>query len=89
MPEDYLEFQGLLEEEAPFPDVSAKLPGVTLEEDEEGDFQVVTNNPEPAFEILAAAALENIGILAGEWIQAARAMVDAADAAGVIAVQPD
>jgi hypothetical protein len=43
------------------PEMSAKLPGMPLEEDEE-DFQVVTNKPAPDFEILAAAALENVGI---------------------------
>jgi hypothetical protein len=60
--EDNPEFQGLLEEEVPFPNVSAKLPGVILEEEEEGDYQVVTNKPKPEFETLAAAALENAGI---------------------------
>ena len=34
IPEDDSEFQGLLEEESPFPDVSAKLPGVYLKSDE-------------------------------------------------------
>ena len=38
IPEDDLHFQGLLEEdETPFPDISAELPGVPLEE-EEHDF---------------------------------------------------
>jgi hypothetical protein len=38
VPEDDLEFQGLLEDdEAPFPDISAELPGVPLE-DKEYDF---------------------------------------------------
>jgi hypothetical protein len=31
------EFQGLLEEEAPFPEMSAELPGVPLKEDPSGD----------------------------------------------------
>jgi hypothetical protein len=31
-------------------------------EDEEYDFQVVTDEPEPDFEELAAAALDNAGI---------------------------
>jgi hypothetical protein len=43
----------LLEEEASFPDVSVELPGVILEEEEEGDHQVVTNEPNPAFKTLA------------------------------------
>jgi hypothetical protein len=47
--EDGLEFQGLLEEEAPFPNVSAKLPEVILKEDEEEDYQVATNKPGPVF----------------------------------------
>ena len=34
VPEDDPEFQGLLEEEAPFPDISAQLPGVPLECDD-------------------------------------------------------
>ncbi len=50
IPEDDPEFQGLLEdEEAPFPDISAELPGVLLEEDI-SDFQVVTDKPKPYFE---------------------------------------
>ena len=45
VPEDALKFQGLLEDdEAPFPDISAELPGVPLE-DEEYDFEVVTDEP--------------------------------------------
>jgi hypothetical protein len=43
IPEDDPEFQGLLEEKAPFPNVSAELPGVILEGEEEGDYKVVTN----------------------------------------------
>ena len=56
-PEDDPKFQGLLEEEeAPFPKISAKIPGIPFEDDKD-KFQVVTNKPEPAFEDLAAAAL--------------------------------
>ncbi len=62
VPKDDPEFQGLLEEDAPFPDISAELPGVILEEEEEGDYQVVTNESKPAFETIAAVALENAGI---------------------------
>ncbi len=51
VPEDDPEFQGLLEEEALFPEMSAKLPGVPLEEDEK-DFQVVTNEPAPDIKLL-------------------------------------
>ncbi len=46
----------------------------------------MTNKPKPAFETLAATALENAGIDAGEWIWVARATADAVDATGVIAV---
>ncbi len=56
MLEDDPEFQGLLEEEAPFPEMSAELLGVPLKEDEE-DFQVVTKEPSPDFKTLAVAAL--------------------------------
>ena len=33
VPEDDLDFQGLLEEPAPYPNISRELPGVLLEED--------------------------------------------------------
>ncbi len=63
VPEDDLEFQGLLEneDEAPFPDVSAELPGVVLES-EERDFTPITDEPEEDFCDLARAALHNTGI---------------------------
>ncbi len=35
MPEDNPTFQALLKEEALFPDISAEIPGVPLEEEEE------------------------------------------------------
>jgi hypothetical protein len=67
VPEDDPEFQGLLEEEAPFPELSAQLPGVPLECDEEDEvFEVVTDKPEPDFDNLAAAALDNAGIDTGD-----------------------
>jgi hypothetical protein len=71
VPEDDPDFQGLLEEPVPYPDLSSELPGVTLE-DESVDLQVVTDEPEPDFAELAAAALNNPGIDAGERIQAAQ-----------------
>ena len=72
VPEDDPDFQGLLEEEpAPYPDLSSELPGVILE-DEDKNAQVVTDEPEPDFAELAAAALDNVGINAGEHIQAAQ-----------------
>jgi hypothetical protein len=65
VPEDDPDFQGLLEESAPYPDLSSDLPGVALE-DEDVDLQVVTDEPEPDFAELAAAALDNVGINAND-----------------------
>ena len=72
VPEDDLEFQGLLmnEDEAPFLDISAELPGVELES-EEHDFTPVTNEPEEDFCDLAEAALHNAGIDTNQRIRAA------------------
>ena len=67
--EDDPDFQGLLEEPAPYPDLSAELPGALLK-DEEADLQVVTDNPEPDFAELAATALDNAGIDANDCLQA-------------------
>ncbi len=53
VPEDDPEFQGLLEEEAPFPDIGIELPGVILEEEEEGDYQVVTDCHRPWLNAIA------------------------------------
>ena len=83
VPEDDSDFQGLLEEDkAPFPDISTELPGVTLEE-EEYDFQVVTDKPKPDFEDLADAALDNAGIGTADWLCAARVAKAAAAAAPI------
>ena len=72
VPEDDPEFQGLLEEPAPYPDVSAELPGVLLEDETaDMDLQVVTDDPEPDFAELAAAALDNAGINAASRLEAA------------------
>jgi hypothetical protein len=72
VPEDDPEFQGLLDdkEEAAYPEISAKLPGVELEE-EERDFTPVTDEPEADFCKLAGAALHNAGINADDCIRAA------------------
>ncbi len=81
VPEDDPNFQGLLEDDkAPFPDISAELPGVPLKE-EESDFQVMTDEPEPDFEDLAAAVLDNAGIDTAERLHAARVAAEAAAAA--------
>jgi hypothetical protein len=78
IPEYNSEFQRLLEdEEAPFPDISTELPEVLLEEDE-SNFQVVTNEPKLTFEDLAAAALESVGINIADQLRMARAAADAA-----------
>ncbi len=55
-----------------YPDISAELPGVELEDDEQ-DFQTVMADPEPEFQELAGAALHNAGIDAAGAIQQARA----------------
>ena len=60
VPEDDLDFQALLEEPVPYPDVSTELPGVLLEDDI-ADLQVVMDNLKPDFAELAAAALDNAG----------------------------
>jgi hypothetical protein len=51
--------------------VSAELPGVELES-EENDFQTITDEPEPDFRDLAGAALHNAGINADEMIRIAQ-----------------
>jgi hypothetical protein len=89
VPQDNPVFQGLLEEEAPFPDISAKIPGVPLEE-EEYDIQVVMDKPKPVFEMLAAAALENAGINVEDRIHTAGAATDAAHVGAAPAmIHPD
>ena len=72
VPEDDPEFQGLLEndDKAPYPDISAELPGVALEI-EERDFTPVTDEQEDDFRDLAGAALHNAGIDADQRICAA------------------
>ena len=49
--EDNPKFQGLLEEEAPFPNVSAEFLGVPTKEEKE-DFEVVAKEPSLEFEDL-------------------------------------
>ena len=90
VPEDDPEFQGLLEEEAPFPELSAQLPGVPLECDKDGEvFEVVTDEPEPDFDDLAAAALDNAGIDTGDRLHAARAAADGAAQNGPCIVEAE
>jgi hypothetical protein len=64
VPQDDPDFQGLLdnkEEEAVYPDISAELPGVELEEDK-GAYQTITNEPKDKFRDMAAVMLDNAGI---------------------------
>jgi hypothetical protein len=71
VPEDDDKFQGLLEEEeAAVPDISAELPGVELKA-EEAAFQTVEDEPDPLFEDLAMAALDNAGINPHKQLQSA------------------
>ena len=44
------DFQGLLGEEAPFPDISSELPGVILEDKLVGPTTTLEEEYEPAFE---------------------------------------
>ena len=92
VPEDNPKFQGLLkdyEEAAPYPDISAELPGVELDE-EEREFQTVSNKPEPDFCDLAAAALHNAGINANDRVRAAQAVALAnAERGGAALIEAD
>ena len=66
--EDDPEIQGLLdknEDTAVYPDISAELSGVVLEE-QECKFQTITEEPESEFRDFAEAGLHNAGIDADE-----------------------
>ncbi len=77
VPEDDPGFQGLLkEEEAPYPDVSAELPGVKLESEEMDETPAITENPTPSFKDLAVHALDNAGINREDMLWAAHRWVD-------------
>jgi len=89
VPEDDPEFQGLLDEKEDtvvYPDISAELPGVALEE-QEREFQTIREEPEPEFRDFAEAALHNAGIDADEALRRAHlgtardgpAIIDAED----------
>jgi hypothetical protein len=90
VPEDDPEFQGLLEEEAPFPDVGATLPGVPLECNEE-TFEAMTKEPKPDFDTLAAAALNNARIDTGDRLWTAREALPALppDGPRLMEAEPD
>ncbi len=73
MPADDPAFQGQLkEEEAVYPDNTAELPGVPLEE-EVVDYWAVTDKDEPNFRVLAARALDNANINPAAHLRATRA----------------
>ena len=73
VPDDDGEFQGLLGEEAPFPDVSSELPGVVPKDEIVGPATALEEDPEPAFEEKDAASLDNSGIQVDEQLCADRA----------------
>ena len=75
MPDDDGDFQGLLGEEAPFPDIRSKLPGVILEDELVGPTTALEEEPEPSFEAKDAAELENADIQVEEQLRAARTQV--------------
>ena len=62
MPDEDGGFQGLLGEEAPFPDISSKLPGVILEDKLVGPTTAFEEEPGPAFEAQVAVALDNVDV---------------------------
>ena len=70
------EFQGLLGEEAPFPDISSDLPGVILKDELVGPTTALEEESEPAFEAKAVAALDNSDIQVDEQLRAARTQLD-------------
>jgi hypothetical protein len=72
VPADNPAFQGLLkEEEAVYPDITAELPGVPLEE-EVVDHRAVTDEDEPDFRVLAARELDNANIDPAAHLRATR-----------------
>jgi hypothetical protein len=74
VPADDPAFKGLLkEEEAVYPDITAELPGVPLEE-EVVDHRAVTDKDEPDFRVLVARALDNANIDPATHLWAAHAV---------------
>ena len=69
-----------------YPDISAEFPGVALEE-QEREFQTITEEPEPEFRDFAEATLHNAGINADDALRRAQlgtatdgpAIIDAKD----------
>ncbi len=72
VPADNPAFQGLLKKkEAVYPNITAELPGVPLEE-EVVDHQAVMDEDEPNFRVLTARALDNANINPAAYLWAAR-----------------
>jgi hypothetical protein len=90
--EDDPEFQGLLdieEEMAVYPDISAELPGLDLEEDEQ-EYQMVTDKPRTRFLESRRRSLHNAGINAEDMLRAVCAQVaDEAQRLGPALVEED
>ena len=76
IPDDDGEFQGLLGEEASFPDISSELPGVILEDKLVGPTTALEKEYEPAFEIKAVIALDNADIQVDKQLRADWTQVD-------------
>jgi hypothetical protein len=73
VPADNPNFQCLpKEEEAVYPDITAELPGVPLEE-EVVDHRAVTDKDEPNFRVLVARALDNANINPAAHLRATHA----------------
>jgi hypothetical protein len=73
VPEDDPKFQSLLnnkEKVGVYPDISAELQGVELEEDEH-NYQMVMDKPKPEFQDFMVAALDNPGINPDAHLRAA------------------
>ncbi len=71
VPADNSAFQGILkEEEAVYPNITAELPGVPLEE-EVIDHRAVMDEDEPDFRVLVARALDNANIDPAAHLRAA------------------
>ena len=73
MPDADGEFQGRLEEEAPFPDVSSEIPVVVLEDKLVEPTTALDEDPEPAFEVHSTSELDNADIQVDKQLCAAQA----------------
>ena len=76
IPDNKGEFQGLLGEEAQFPDIISELPGIILEEKLVGPTTALDEEYEPSFEAKDAVALDNADIQVDEQLCVARTKGD-------------